>query len=129
MFLLITSSVYSQEKNIKNNKIRSNPYFIIADFQGYSFAGFVIGYNNDRSASIDLPFFDGGWWSIQASFDYDGGNDAYIYGANRIGEEVGFSATHSVTVVDPQYWTDTEISYFPSSHFSKGFGVTLSQFP
>ena len=74
-----------------------------------------VGFNNDRSASIDLPFFDGGWWSIQASFDYDGGNDAYLYGANRIGEEVGFSATHSVTVVDPQYWSDTTIAYFPSA--------------
>ena len=47
-----------------------------------------IGFRNDRSASIDLPFFDGGWWSIQASFDYDGGMEAYLYGANRIGEEI-----------------------------------------
>ena len=30
---------------------------------------------------------------------------AYLYGANRIGEEIGFSATHSITVVDPQYWS------------------------
>ncbi len=76
-----------------------------------------VGYNNDRSASIDLPFFDGGWWSIQASYDYDNlsNNDAYIYGANRIGEEIGFSATHSVTVVDPQYWSATQVSYFPSA--------------
>jgi len=74
-----------------------------------------IGFRNDRSASIDLPFFDGGWWSIQASFDYDGGMEAYLYGANRIGEEIGFSASDSTTVVDPQYWSATQVSYFPSA--------------
>jgi len=53
LFLLITSAVYSQENNIKNNKIRVTPYFIIPDFQGYSFAGFVIGYNRDRFILFD----------------------------------------------------------------------------
>ena len=77
-----------------------------------------VGFNNNRFAQIDLPFFDGGWWSIQASFDYNSAaanKDAYIYGANRIGEEVGFQATHSVKVTDPQYWSSAEVSYFPSS--------------
>lgn len=74
-----------------------------------------IGFDAGRFAQIDLPFFDGDWWSVQASFDYDNSLDAYLYGANRIGEEVGFSATQSVTVVNPQYWSDTTISYLPSS--------------
>jgi len=74
-----------------------------------------VGFDAGRFAQIDLPFFDGDWWSVQASFDYDNSLDAYLYGANRIGEEIGFSATHSVTVVAPQYWKDTDISYLPSA--------------
>jgi hypothetical protein len=56
----------------------------------------TVGYNNDRSASISLPFFDGGWWSVQASFDYDVIHYQHtLYSANRIGEEVGFSGSDS----------------------------------
>ena len=76
-----------------------------------------VGHNKEKFAQIDLPFFDGGWWSIQASFDYDDAvtKKAYIYGANRIGEGVGFKAVKSVDITDPQYWTSVEKSYFPSA--------------
>jgi len=77
----------------------------------------AVGHTNGKFAQIDLPFFDKGWWSIQASFDYDAAGDkiAYLYGANRIGEEIGFSETASITVTDPQYWSGTETAFLPSS--------------
>ena len=76
----------------------------------------AIGHTQGKFAQIDLPFFDKGWWSVQASFDYDASGDkiAYLYGANRIGEEIGFSDTGSITVADPQYWSSTELAYLPS---------------
>ena len=33
----------------------------------------------DKTASIDLPFFDGGWWSVMATVDYSGNDKAYIF--------------------------------------------------
>ena len=76
-----------------------------------------VGHGNGKFAQIDLPFFDKGWWAVQASFDYDsiGDKKAYLYGANRIGEEIGFSDTASVDVTDPQYWTTVETAFLPSS--------------
>ena len=73
-----------------------------------------IGLAAGRSASVTLPFFNGDWWSVQASFDYDNSLSASLYAANRIGEEIGFSASDSTVVVDDQYWKDTSISQFPS---------------
>ena len=74
----------------------------------------AIGHTQGKFAQIDLPFFDKGWWSVQASFDYDASGDkiAYLYGANRIGEEIGFSDTGSITVTDPQYLVKYRISIF-----------------
>ena len=76
----------------------------------------VVGSN--LTASIDLPFFDGDWWSVQATVDYDTGNSnpelAYLYAANRIDNKIGFSGSDS-TSYNWQYWATNDLSYFPSS--------------
>ena len=75
-----------------------------------------LGTLKENLSQIDLPFFDKGWWSIQASFDYDASGDkiAYLYGANRIGEEIGFSDTGSITVTDPPILVKYTNSILPS---------------
>jgi hypothetical protein len=68
----------------------------------------------DKTASIDLPFFDGGWWSVMATIDYSGTDEAYIYAANRIGDKIGHSGSDSVTH-NWQYWDIVTTSSFPST--------------
>ena len=76
----------------------------------------VVGSN--LTASIDLPFFDGGWWSVQATVDYNTNSGdpelAYLYAANRIDNKIGFSGSDS-TNYNWQYWATNDLSYFPSS--------------
>ena len=66
------------------------------------------------SASIDAPFFDGGWWSVMATIDYDVNNTASLYAANRIGDNIGFSQSAFVGATT-QYWKTTSTSSLPSA--------------
>ena len=128
-----TSSLYQQVWVGDNNKTFITLSYTGSGYISGSYSGSVptnnnaygqlrfypegaIGHTQGKFAQIDLPFFDKGWWSIQASFDYDASGDkiAYLYGANRIGEEIGFSDTGSITVTDPQYWSGTQTAYLPS---------------
>ena len=72
--------------------------------------------NNDTSvtASVDAPFFDGGWWSVMATIDYDALNTGSLFAANRIGNNIGFSGSDSVGAIT-QYWRDSQDIYFPSA--------------
>ena len=66
------------------------------------------------TASISLPFFDGGWWSVMATIDYDNENSGSLYAANRIGENIGFSQSAAVGATT-QYWKTTSTSSLPSA--------------
>ncbi len=72
----------------------------------------------NNTASIDLPFFDGGWWSVQATVDYNPtspeAEKAVLYAANRIDNQIGFSGSNEATY-NWQYWANTSIGYLPSS--------------
>ena len=81
----------------------------------------------NKTASLTLPFFDGGWWSVQATVDYDNSEDAFLYAANRIGEKIGFSGSDSVNH-SWQYWDLVEKSYFPSSSALGAAGITYEPF-
>jgi hypothetical protein len=70
--------------------------------------------NTSTTASVSLPFFDGGWWSVMAVVDYVTTTSASLYAANRIGNQIGFSGSDSITH-NWQYWAGTQISYFPSA--------------
>ena len=76
------------------------------------------------SASVYLPFLDGGWWSVMVA---QSSNYTYtLYAANKLyngvdGNTVGFKATDSFTgLLD---WNNTGTVYFPGS----GSTTTLSK--
>jgi len=61
-----------------------------------------------QSASVYLPFFDGGWWSVMIIKESD---DYTIYAKNSIyngdtGTSLGFQASSSLTAVT-SYWTQS----------------------
>jgi len=71
------------------------------------------------TASLALPFFNGGWWSIATTFD---GTDTFnLYAANNIydgddGSSIGFNASSSIASLSGgQEWDTGTISYFPGS--------------
>ena len=70
----------------------------------------------NETASLSLPFFDGGWWSIMAVVDHDGDEPAAdlatLYAANRINDKIGFSGSDSVSY-NWQYWDAATKSSFP----------------
>ena len=77
--------------------------------------------SGDNTASIDLPFFDGGWWSVQATVAFDPNNadetKAYLYSANKIDNKIGFYKSDSADA-NWQYWQTVEDSNLPSSSFA-----------
>ena len=72
------------------------------------------GTDINATCSIDLPYFDGGWWSVMATVDYDELNTGSLFVANRIGEKIGFSGSDSVGATS-QYFQSAETAFFPSA--------------
>ena len=70
--------------------------------------------SSDVTASVTLPFFDGGWWSAMATIDYDALNTGSLFAANRIGDQIGFSGSDSVGAVT-QYWRSATEMHIPSA--------------
>ena len=74
------------------------------------------GSNNvNKTASVTAPFFDGGWWSVQAAVDYDGNQTASLYVANRIAGQIGFSGSGHIAPVDSTYYATATTAYLPTS--------------
>jgi hypothetical protein len=69
------------------------------------------------SASVYLPFFDGGWWSVAATRE---GNNFNLYAANNIydgwdGSTIGFQASSSLnSSAGASEWSNGTTSHFPS---------------
>ena len=68
------------------------------------------------SASVYLPFFDGGWWSVALTRDT---NNFRLYAANKIysgsdGSTIGFIASSSLSSINTASWVGATASYFPS---------------
>jgi hypothetical protein len=83
-----------------------------------------VGGSPDPSASVYLPFFDGGWWSVMITVDQIVSDPATytLYAANNIyngddGSSIGFQASSSVTasITQGNSWGTALNSYFPSS--------------
>ena len=73
------------------------------------------------SASLYLPFFDGGWWSIMTT---QNGTTATLQAANVINGELGFTGSNSVTGYGAgQYNGATEIQFPNSSNITYGTNV------
>ena len=85
---------------------------------------FPDGGSPDPSASVYLPFFDGGWWSVMVTVDQVLSDPATytLYAANNIyngddGSSIGFQASSSVTasMTHGNSWGTALNSYFPSN--------------
>jgi hypothetical protein len=107
-----------------NNPLGS-PYSgsVIDPYYQYAYLDFYPSYINEPniSASVYLPFFDGGWWSVAVNrdgtnFTLSSGNKIYEGGEN--GTELGFYSTSSV-VADDVEWVN-----YGTSYFARG-GVTI----
>jgi hypothetical protein len=78
---------------------------IINPYYQYATLKFQIGL---ATASVYLPFYDGGWWSVMVNQTSSGGfniYDLYAKNKNYEGEDgniIGFQASSSVTT--PSYW-------------------------
>ena len=67
----------------------------------------------ENTASVSLPFFDEGWWSIQVNADENGVSpNITLYAANVINGEIGFFASSSITT-NTQFWSTVQKSSFP----------------
>ena len=85
-------------------------------YNQYAYLDFYPSYINNPliSASVYLPFFDGGWWSVMVNrdgtnFSLYSGNKTYEGGDN--GTSLGFYASSSV-VTDDVEWVGYGTSYF-----------------
>jgi hypothetical protein len=85
---------------------------------------FPDGGSPDPSASVYLPFFDGGWWSVMVTVDQVLSDPATytLYAANNIyngddGSNIGFQASSSITasITHGNSWGTALNSYFPSN--------------
>jgi hypothetical protein len=77
--------------------------------------------NTTVSASVYLPFYDGGWWSAMVTKQ---GNTYVLYAGNKIysgsdGSQLGFFASSSVSYSGTE-WASSVTSYFPSSSGTLG---------
>jgi len=93
-----------------------DPYYQYANLELYP------NYTNAPtiSASIYLPFFDGGWWSVMINrvpSTSSGYSDFTLYAGNKIyeggdnGTLLGFYSSSTITVDDTD-WTSSGTSYF-----------------
>jgi hypothetical protein len=88
----------------------ANPYNEYANLK------LIIG---SDSASVYLPFFDGGWWSVGVTVDHSNDPSNFtLYAANNIyngndGSTIGFIASSSINT-STAGWVNGNISYFPS---------------
>lgn len=74
------------------------------------------------SASVYLPFFDEGWWSVMTT---QNGTTASLYAANSINNTLGFISSSSVTGYSTTNYNNGTIIRFPNSssitHSSKTY--------
>jgi hypothetical protein len=64
------------------------------------------------SASVYLPFFNEGWWSIMTTQD---GTTATLYAANSINNTLGFVSSSSITGYSATNYNNGTIIRFPNS--------------
>jgi hypothetical protein len=72
--------------------------------------------NTNVSASVYLPFYDGGWWSVLINKDNNNPNYT-LFAKNKLysgsnGNIIGFQASSSVTASTENPWIGSEFSYF-----------------
>lgn len=100
---------------------------IIDPYYQYATLSFIPDYytgNGANSASIYLPFFDGGWWSVMITSGSGGFN---LYSKNSIyngydGNQIGFQASSSISGYQNGWMNDAANS---SCSFGKEFTLNI----
>ena len=72
------------------------------------------------SSSLYLPIFDGKWWALQSSVDYNSTNTASFYLANSIDNKIGFIESGSVSTTG-SFYRDVNVSHLPASESFSGY--------
>jgi hypothetical protein len=75
------------------------------------------------SASIYLPFYDGGWWSVLLNKSQTTSHAYQLFAKDKNydgedGNVIGFQASSSITASNSNTWTGSTISYFGTSSLS-----------
>ena len=83
------------------------------------------------TASVYLPIFDEGWWSVIVGFDES--IDTYtLRAANKIyngndGTSIGYISSSVIVDGNAEVWENSEISYFATSSLFPGFSGSLQE--
>jgi hypothetical protein len=99
----------------------ANPY------NKYAHLDFYPNYTSfpNESASVYLPFFDSGWWSVMVTRD-GGTSNFFLAAGNKIydggdnGTSLGFYSTSSILATTDTNWYNNGNSYFASSSIITG---------
>jgi hypothetical protein len=106
---------------------------IVNPYNKYAHLDFYPNYTSfpNESASVYLPFFDSGWWSVMVTRD-GGTSDFFLAAGNKIydggdnGTSLGFYSTSSILATTDGDWYSNGNSYFASSSIITG--KTYNQF-
>jgi len=71
--------------------------------------------NPSNYASLYLPFWDGNWWSVQVNRN-PGNNTFTLYAANKIGENLGFTGSDTISADISLWETSTEMYWLPQTY-------------
>jgi hypothetical protein len=71
--------------------------------------------NPSNYASLYLPFWDGDWWSVQINRDVDS-NEFTLLAANKIGENLGFTGSDTISADIGLWETSNEIYWLPQTY-------------
>ena len=103
---------------------------ITSNYRQYGYLEFYPSASDiTTTASIYLPFFDGGWWSVLVN--NNGSSNFTVYAKNKLydgvdGNTIGFQASASITGANN--WSTATTSYFASSSLSaKTFSGSLQE--
>ena len=69
----------------------------------------------NQTASVYLPFYNGGWWSVmvtKSGSNYTLYSQNNIYGEGENGTQLGFNSSSFITGSESP-WTGSTVSYFP----------------
>ena len=71
--------------------------------------------NASNKATITMPFFDGGWWSVQLN-QIDSGGVYELSAANSLLDDVGFSGSVSISGDTANWYASNNIYFLPTNN-------------
>ena len=84
------------------------------EYNKYGTLKFVPDLNEPAiSASLYLPFFDGGWWSVQTTVNHN--DTASLFAANQINKNLGFNESSTISGFDSSHYYSANKVIFPSN--------------